>query len=270
MTSTPKNQLTPQKGIFFGSMDSDKAYWEVNGKRLALVGDEFQGLLEAVLPDARERARIKSVGSPRDIKSVEKKIREKLADEESDDPTSFHKKYVFRKAYGVESKRMLTCFISAHFAIYGRAQLFGDDLDEFQDIAWEGLMETAGTAPAYLTLFGPKPLMFHRHQVIGRIWFDADQLSSVVGTVDNFYFTTPNLSIRLDGDRISVSDMGYGRSNVDFNIRLQLQELLCFVIEYLAANRYGEAIRRLNGLIKRINANASKLGGIEPHVQSPY
>ena len=200
MSNLPKNQLTPQKGFFFGPMDSDKAYWEVNGKRLALVGDEFQSLLEAVLPDARDRLGIKSFGNPRQIRAIENKIQELLARQESDDPTSFHKKYVFRKAYGVESKRLLACFVSAHFAIYGRVQLFGDELDEFQDVAWEGLMETAGTAPAYLTLFGPKPLKFRRHQVIGRLWFDADQLSSVVGTVDNFYFTTPKLSIRLDGD----------------------------------------------------------------------
>lgn len=268
MTSAPKNQLTPQKGIFFGSMDSDKAYWEINGKRLVLVGDEFQSLLEAVLPDARERARIKSVGKPRDLSAIEKKIHSLLAQEESNDPSAFHKKYVFRKAYGIESKGLLARFTTAHFSIYRRAQLFGDGLEEFQDIAWEGLMGTVATAPAYLTLFGPKPSIFWSHQAIGQLWFDADQLSSVVGTVDNFYFTTPNLSIRLNGDRISISDMGYSRTDMDFNILLQLEELLCFVIEYLAAQRYGLAKRSLNGLIKRINANASKLDGIEPHIQS--
>lgn len=268
MTSAPINQLTPQKGVFFGSMDSDKAYWEVDGKRFVLVGDQFQSLLEAVLPDARERARIKSVGSPREIRAVEKKIREELADEESDDPTSFHKKYVFRKSYGVESKNLLRCYVSAHFSIYGRAELFGDNVDDCQDIAWEELMGTVATAPACLTLFGPKPSLFRSHQAIGRLWFDADQLSSVVGTVDNFYFTTPNLSIRLKGDGISISDMGYVRSDMDFDIRLRLEERLSFIIECVAMKLYGEAKRRLNGLIKLINVNAGKLDGIEPHIQS--
>ena len=249
-------------------MDSDKLYWEVNGKRFALVGDEFQSLLEAVLPDARERLRITSFGNHREIRTIESKIQKLLAREESDDPTSFHNKYVFRKSYGVESKTLLRRYVSAHFSIFGRADLFGDEVDDSQNIAWEALMETVATAPVYLTLFGPKPLMFQSHQAIGRLWFDADQLSSVVGTVDNFYFTTPNLSIRLDGDRISISDMGYSRSDIDVNIRLQLLERLCFIIECMAMKLFREAKRRLNGLIKLINVNAGKLDGIEPHIQS--
>ena len=108
-----------------------------------------------------------------------------------------------------------------------------------------------------LELFERRRTKLFPKTTIARIAFAVHELTSVAGTVDNFYFTTRTESISLSPKGVTVACLPV---QVDGSTKCEtFQDRLSYVIEQVAGNNLGDAKYELSLLIEDIEQGQLEL-----------
>lgn len=236
-----------------GNFQPDAGYWNIEGVAVVLRGDEWQELLEAVIPDAADRLSYKAgAGGPKLDKWVTKQMQRRLVELAHANPESFRRKYVYRQAYGATSGPLLRMLLDAYASKIGLAQLIGDIDGLEPDEIVPSPLAVLGSNPICINLYGRKILSSLKSEPIGRVWIELANLSSVVGSVENFCLTTTSLSIRFTEKRVIVSESGRAAAEADRASTQRFLADLSYVIESIATDTLGEAKHELARLLERL------------------
>lgn len=225
-------------------------FLDVDGIAVGLNENQWQDLLEVVLPDPGDRLAYKAgTINRRAQKSIHRKIHRHLKNIARTDLDGFNRKYVFRSASGNPAFPLLLTMLDGYAWRTGLAQLSDGSAASSSTNGESSLLELLGENPICIETFPRQTVWPWENALCSEIWLYADSIESVAGTIDNFCLITSDMSIRFRMDSVIVT----GRSSDSLQKRqsghVEFLDELSYIIEKIATNTLGEAKFELEQLI---------------------
>lgn len=229
-------------------------FLDIDGLGVGLDENEWQDLLELVLPDPGDRLAYKAgTISHRAQKSIHRKICQHLRNIARADLDAFNRLYVFRTASGKPALPLLLTMLEGYAWRTGLAQLSAGNKIGSSITRESSLLELLGENAICIETF-PRPTLWpSKTTSSSQIWIDAKSIRSVAGTIDNFSLITNSMSIRFKENSVIVTGASSASPQRKRKEHMELLDELTFIIERIASNTLGEAKFELKRLIENIS-----------------
>lgn len=178
-------------------------YWSHKDVHLVLTDEEEGQLVEKLGKVPIER--VGYITSSKTRTKIEHRIFRYLKDELYADPEAFNRRFVFRSCFDEDAQRIFPILLDAYGRVTQRATIgsYGkrNQIDESIDKVYYA--DTTGVF--HITLFERGRWPRSSAKVSGYISLPVSSINKVAGTVENFFVTSANATIKFHRDFVRIS-----------------------------------------------------------------